>query len=276
MEIDVADPKTILVTGASSGIGRAIATLLAERGHSVFGTSRKPSAGEGNIQMLQLDVTSGESVAQCIAEVVKRAGRIDGLVNNAGFGIMGAIEETPIEDAKAQFETNFFGAVRMVKAVLPVMRQQGGGWIINISSLAGRLPAPLGAFYSASKAALRNYSETLRYEVANFGIRVSIIEPGYISTNIMDGMKIVPETKEYAPVRQRLIEQNRKAIKSGADPIVVARRVLKIINSNSPRFAHVVPFSAHILALLRAIAPPALFESLFRKFLHLAAPKPKA
>lgn len=269
-------PKTILVTGASSGIGRAIATLLAERGHSVFGTSRKPSAGEGNIQMLQLDVTSGESVAQCIAEVVKRAGRIDGLVNNAGYGIMGAIEETPIEDAKAQFETNFFGVVRMVKAVLPVMRNQGGGWIINISSLAGRLPAPLGAFYSASKAALRNYSEALRYEVANFGIRVSIIEPGYINTNIMDGMKIAPETKEYAPVRQRLIEQNRKAIESGADPIVVARRVLKIINSDSPRFAHVVPFGARLLAFLRAALPSPVFESIFRKFLRLAAPKPKA
>jgi NAD(P)-dependent dehydrogenase (short-subunit alcohol dehydrogenase family) len=274
----MADSKVTLVTGASSGIGRAIASLLAGRGHRVFGTSRNPAqrSGPEGVEMLELDVRSDESVARCVAEVMKRAGRLDVLVNNAGFGYTGAVEETTIEDAKGQFETNFFGTVRMVKAALPVMRGQGGGWIINITSLADRIAAPLAAFYSASKAAARNYSQSLRYEVRNFGIRVSVVEPGFIRTDFFEAKKTGAEMKEYASMRRRLLEKNRKAIERGADPMVVARRVLKIIDSNSPPFMHIVPFSARLLACMVTILRLRLVEFLVRKALGLDKQPEKA
>src|SRR5437660_2901591 len=174
--------QTILVTGASSGIGQSTARLLAERGFTVFGTARKPdSAKREPFTMLALDVRSDESVRACVAQVITKSGRLDVLVNNAGYAMMGAAEETSVEEAKAQFETNFFGIVRMVNAVLPGMRAAGAGKIINISSLAGNTAIPFSAFYSASKFALEGYSESLWYEVRPFGITVSLVEPGFVT-----------------------------------------------------------------------------------------------
>jgi short-subunit dehydrogenase len=173
--------QTVLVTGASSGIGRATARLLAERGFTVFGTARKPSppdeGAKSGVTMVALDVRSDESVRACVEQVVAKAGRLDVLVNNAGYSLTGAAEETSVEEAKAQLETNFFGAVRMVNAVLPGMRKAEAGKIINISSLAGSTAIPYSGFYSASKFALEGYSESLWYEVRPFGISVSLVEP---------------------------------------------------------------------------------------------------
>ena len=147
--------QTILVTGASSGIGQATARLLAQRGFNVFGTARKPESTQSHgVTMVALDVRSDESVRACLAQVMTKAGRLDVLVNNAGYTVTGAAEETSVDEAKAQLETNFFGAVRMVNAVLPGMRAAGAGKVINISSLAGNTAIPYSAFYSASKFAL--------------------------------------------------------------------------------------------------------------------------
>jgi short-subunit dehydrogenase len=170
--------RVVLVTGASSGIGKSTASLLAERGFRVFGTSRKPQRERnGGFELLPLDVQSDSSVLECVSEVIAKAGRVDILVNNAGNVLTGAIEETSIDEAKTHFETDFFGAARMVNAVLPDMRKRKNGVIVNISSMATNFPVPFEGYYAAAKAALLAYSDALRQEVRNFNIKVSGVEP---------------------------------------------------------------------------------------------------
>src|SRR6185436_14824054 len=174
-----------LVTGASSGIGEATAKRLALAGYKVYGTSRRgASPGQGSFEMLPLDVTRDESVEAAVTKVMRLDGRIDLLVNNAGFSIAPAgAEESSIEQARSIFETNFFGTVRMTRAVVPHMRHQGGGRIINIGSVLGFLPAPYMALYAATKHAVAGYSESLDHELRTRGIRVSVIEPAYTRTH---------------------------------------------------------------------------------------------
>ena len=173
--------KIALVTGASSGIGEAAATRLAEAGFTVYGTSRRGAQGDKRAyEMLPLDVTSDESVQTAVAAVIAIEGRIDLLVNNAGFGVAPAgAEESSIEQAQAIFDTNFFGVVRMTRAVLPHMRSRGQGRILHIGSVLGFLPMPYGALYAASKHAIEGYSESLDHELRNWGIRSIVIEPAY-------------------------------------------------------------------------------------------------
>lgn len=175
-------PKIALVTGASSGIGEAVAQRLAEAGYEVYGTSRRRAKpGKRSFEMLPLDVTSDESVEAAVSEVMRRDGRIDLLVNNAGFGVAPAgAEESSIEQARSIFETNFFGLIRMTRAVVPHMRRQGSGRIVNIGSVLGFLPMPYGALYAATKHAVEGYSESLDHELRTRGIRVSVIEPAYM------------------------------------------------------------------------------------------------
>src|SRR3954454_10815152 len=177
--------RVALVTGASSGIGEAAARALVEAGFTVYGTSRRAVAGEERdaVTFLPLDVTDDESVAGVVREVLDRSGRIDVLVNNAGVGVSGAAEESSIEQARALFDTNLFGSIRTTRAVLPQMREQGSGRIINVSSVLGFLPAPFGALYSATKHAMEGYSESLDHEVREHGIRVLLVEPGYTNTS---------------------------------------------------------------------------------------------
>jgi NAD(P)-dependent dehydrogenase (short-subunit alcohol dehydrogenase family) len=186
-----ARPPVVLVTGASSGIGKACAERLFARGCRVYGTSRQAPRALAQVRtsdlapmlrMIPLDVTSDASVDAAVGVVVACEGRIDAVVNNAGFGVAGAAELTTIEEAREQFETNFFGTVRVCRAVLPVMRQQGSGRILNVSSIAGRIGIPFQAFYSASKFAIEGFSEALRMEVAPFGVKVVLIEPGDFRT----------------------------------------------------------------------------------------------
>src|SRR6266542_2008131 len=183
--------QTVLVTGASSGIGQATAQLLAQQGYTVFGTARKPAAAMSNgVTMVALDVRSDDSVRACVDRVLTQAGGIDVLVNNAGYSLMGAAEETSVTEAKAQLETNFFGVVRMVNAVLPAMRKAHKGKVINIGSLAGITAIPFGAFYTASKFAIEGYTEALWHELRPLGINVSVIEPGFVHTKIGEGTQI--------------------------------------------------------------------------------------
>jgi short-subunit dehydrogenase len=188
------EEKVVLITGASSGFGKSAAALLAGRGYKVYGTSRKPQSGsDGKVHTLALDVDSDTSVKSCVETLLGREGRIDVLVNNAGAALTGGAEETTIEEAKAHFETNFFGAVRMTKAVLPTMRKQKSGKIINISSIAAKIPVPFEGYYAAAKAALLAYSESLRQEVKSLNVHVSVIEPGFFKTNLTNQRKVAAE-----------------------------------------------------------------------------------
>src|SRR6185503_18619093 len=210
-----------LVTGASSGIGEATAKRLALAGYKVYGTSRRGAApGRRSFEMLPLDVTSDESVEAAVTKVIRLDGRIDLLVNNAGFSIAPAgAEESSIEQARSIFDTNFFGLVRMTRVVVPHMRHQGRGRIINIGSVLGFLPAPYMALYAASKHAVEGYSESLDHELRTRGIRVSVIEPAYTKTQF-DANLLGPDSKldEYREARAALGEVLKEVMATGDEP----------------------------------------------------------
>jgi NAD(P)-dependent dehydrogenase (short-subunit alcohol dehydrogenase family) len=178
--------KVTLVTGVSSGIGREIAQLLAERGARVFGTVRSPRSASSihGVELVSMEVTDDASVNGAVQSIVQKTGPIQILVNNAGYSLMGALEETSVEEARQQFETNFFGLLRVTNAVLPGMREQGFGRIVNISSVLGFLPAPYMGVYAASKHAVEGYTETLDHEIRRFGVRALLVQPAYTKTNI--------------------------------------------------------------------------------------------
>src|SRR5437762_2215863 len=217
--------KIALVTGASSGIGEATAERLAKAGYKVYGTSRRGAeAGKRSFEMVPLDVTSDESVEAAVSEVMRRDGRIDLLVNNAGFGVAPAgAEESSIDQARSIFETNFFGLIRMTRAVVPHMRRQGNGRIINIGSVLGFLPMPYGALYAATKHAVEGYSESLDHELRTRGIRVSVIEPAYTKTQF-DANFLAPDSKldEYREVRALLDKVIKGVMATADEPTVVA------------------------------------------------------
>ena len=213
--------KIALVTGASSGIGEATAERLAKAGYKVYGTSRRGAqAGKRSFEMLPLDVTSDESVEAAVSEVMRRDGRIDLLVNNAGFGVAPAgAEESSIDQARSIFETNFFGLVRMTRAVVPHMRRQGSGRIINIGSVLGFLPMPYGALYAATKHAVEGYSESLDHELRTRGIRVSVIEPAYTKTPF-DANFLEPDAKldEYREARAGVNKRVKEVMATAEQP----------------------------------------------------------
>src|SRR5260370_10489117 len=185
--------KVARARGVSWGIGRAIAGLLPRHGFRVFGTARANGGAKRaieNVELVHVDVRNEESVHFCVRTVLDRAGRIDGLVNNAGYTLIGSLEETTIEEAKQLFDTNFFGVLRMTQAALPFMREQRSGRIVNIGSLVGFVPAPYQGIYCASKHALEGYSESFDHEVRKFGIHVSVVEPGFTRTNIAQNSQI--------------------------------------------------------------------------------------
>src|SRR5438046_3051955 len=222
--------KIALVTGASSGIGEATAQRLAMAGYKVYGTSRRGAqAGQRSFEMLPLDVTSDESVDAAVREVMRLDGRIDVLVNNAGFGVAPAgAEESSIEQARSIFDTNFFGIVRMTRAVVPHMRHQGGGRIINIGSVLGFLPAPYMALYAATKHAIEGYSESLDHELRTKGIRVSVIEPSYSRTEF-DAHLLEADSKlnEYSAARAAVRKRVQEAVAAADEPSVAAEVVLQ-------------------------------------------------
>ena len=200
--METATQRVALVTGASSGIGEAAARQLVDAGFTVYGTSRRATAGEkrDGVVFLPLDVTDDQSVAGAIGEVLYRSGRIDVLVNNAGLGVSGAAEESSVDQARALFETNLFGAMRMTRAVLPVMRTQGRGRIINVSSVVGLIPVPFMALYASSKHALEGYSQSVDHELREYGVRVLLVEPGFTKTGFDSNLASADEPSAEAPV----------------------------------------------------------------------------
>jgi NAD(P)-dependent dehydrogenase (short-subunit alcohol dehydrogenase family) len=264
--------KTAIVTGASSGIGLATAERLARAGYKVYGTSRRTgSAGQRAFQMLPLDVTTDESVEAAVNEVMRLAGRIDLLVNNAGFGVSpAAAEESSIEQARSIFETNFFGVVRMTRAVLPHMRRQGSGRIINIGSVLGFLPLPYGALYAATKHAIEGYSESLDHEVRTRGIRVSIIERAYTKTQFdANLMQADSKLDEYRADRASQGEVLREVMAKGDEPSVVAEVVLKAANAERPKLRYTAGGLANRLRWLRRFAPAGMLDAGLRKDFRL-------
>lgn len=268
--------KIALVTGASSGIGQATAQRLAKAGYKVYGTSRRAAQADSRpFEMLALDVTSDESVAAAVAEVIRRDGRIDLLVNNAGFGVAPAgAEESSIEQARSIFETNFFGLIRMTRAVLPQMRRQGSGRIINIGSVLGFLPMPYGALYSATKHAMEGYSESLDHELRTRGIRVSIIEPAYTKTPF-DANFIEPDVKldEYREARAGVSRRVNEVMATAESPEVVAETVLKAATAAHPKIRYAAGKLANRLRFLRRFAPAGLVDAGIRKDLRLDTPQ---
>jgi len=266
--------KTAIVTGASSGIGEATAYRLAAAGYRVFGTSRRAaSAGQRSFEMLTLDVTSEQSVEAAVREVVRRADRIDVLVNNAGFGVAPAgAEESSIEQAQSIFDTNFFGVVRMTRAVVPEMRQRGGGRIINIGSVLGFLPMPYGALYAATKHAVEGYSESLDHELRTLGIRVSVIEPAYTRTPF-DANFLEPDAtlEEYREVRAAVNKRVKEVMATAEQPRVVADVVLKAASAARPKVRYTAGGLAGRLRLLRTYLPASLMDAGIRRDLRLDA-----
>src|SRR5438270_5473989 len=264
-----------LVTGASSGIGKATAERLATAGYKVYGTSRRGATpGQRAFEMLSLDVTSDESVAAAVNALLRSEGRLDLLVNNAGFSVAPAgAEESSIEQARAIFETNFFGIVRMTRAVLPHMRRQGNGRIINIGSVLGFLPAPYMALYAATKHAVEGYSESLDHELRTRGIRVSVIEPAYTKTQF-DANFLAADSKldEYREVRALLDRVLKEVMATADEPTVVADVVLEAALADRPKLRYAAGGLANRLRLLRRFAPAGLVDAGIRKDLRLDAP----
>jgi NAD(P)-dependent dehydrogenase (short-subunit alcohol dehydrogenase family) len=257
--------SVVLITGGSAGIGREIAQALARAGWCVFATSRRPqdAAPLPGVVYLPLDLHDPQSIHDCVQTVLARAGRIDALVNNAGLiGIASASEEASMEQVRQLFETNFFGVVSMVNAVLPVLRRQGGGHIVNISSALGLVVTPsFFSFYAASKHALEGYTEGLRYEVRPFNIRVALVEPGFTSTEI--GETILPPQRPldaYAETRQRVTRLDQAGIRYGAPPEDVARLVVRILNHPNPGLRHLSGADSQAILLLKRFLPYAVFE----------------
>jgi NAD(P)-dependent dehydrogenase (short-subunit alcohol dehydrogenase family) len=266
------DSKVALVTGASSGIGEATAERLAEGGYRVFGTSRRAApAGERAFEMLTLDVTHDQSVEAVVREVIRRSGRIDVLVNNAGFGVAPAgAEESSIEQAQSIFDTNFFGIVRMTRAVVPQMRRQGRGRIINIGSVLGFLPMPYGALYAATKHAIEGYSESLDHELRTWGIRVSVIEPAYTKTPF-DANFLEPDAvlDEYRAVREAVNKRVKEVMATADQPRVVAEVVLRAASAAHPKVRYTAGGLAGRLRFLRTYMPASMVDAGIRKDLRL-------
>jgi short-subunit dehydrogenase len=263
-----------LVTGASAGIGEAAARALVGAGFTVYGTSRKATAGEkrNGVVLLPLDVTDDGSVTGVVREVLERSGRIDVLVNNAGVGIAGAAEESSIEQARALFETNVFGSIRMTRAVLPHMREQGSGRIINVSSVLGLVPAPFMALYAATKHAVEGYSESLDHEVREHGVRVLLVEPGYTNTAFDTNAVAVDEPLAlYTRRREAFDVLTAAAVRAGDDPAVVGQVIVAAATDTRPRLRYPAGTLARRVSKLRRYVPPAIFDKQIRKTSQLAA-----
>ncbi|WP_323368326.1 oxidoreductase [Terricaulis silvestris] len=263
--------KTAIVTGASSGIGRASAEALAKAGFTVFGTSRRTtSKGPSGVIMLTGDVTDDASVAAVVKSVIDETGRIDLLVNNAGSGLSGGAEEFSTEEAKALFDVNVFGIARMTRAVLPTMRAQGQGRIVNISSVLGLVPTPYMALYSATKFAVEGYSESLDHEVREFGIRVVLVEPGFTNTSFEQNRTLPDQPMPlYDRARAKVDAYFRKLAATGDSAELVADVVLKAAQDRSPKTRYLAGKNAHQLNMLRRLMPAQLFDMSLRKEMSL-------
>ena len=273
MSKDRKQQPVAIVTGATTGIGEATARALHAAGYLVFGTYRKlPSREIAGIDYVACDVTSDDAVGAAVREVLAETGRIDLLVNNAGVGLLGAAEESSLEQAKSIFDVNLFGAIRMTKAVLPLMRQQRSGRIVNISSVLGLIPSPFSALYASSKHALEGYSESLDHEVRDSGIRVVLVEPAYTRTAFESNVLTADQKNEhYGPARSNAQAVLRAVMTKADPPEVVAETVVTAATAATPRLRYTAGRVAKTVSLLRRFVPASAFDKSLRKQLQMPA-----
>ncbi|MDC8004919.1 SDR family oxidoreductase [Aureisphaera galaxeae] len=258
-------PKVVLITGGSSGIGKAIGEYLHQKGYTVYGTSRNPSKYIDTVPftLLALDVTQESTIQTAVQILLDKEGRIDVLVNNAGVGITGPIEETPVEEIRNAFETNFYGPLSVIKAVLPTMRNQNGGHIINVTSIAGYMGLPYRGIYSATKGALELITEAYRMEVKQFGVQMTNVAPGDFATNIASGRYHAPvlENSPYKKAYGDTLEMMNEHVDGGSDPKIMAEKVHSIIENASPKIHYKVgAFLQKFSIVLKRILPDKVYE----------------
>ncbi|MGZ5500485.1 MAG: SDR family oxidoreductase [Nitrososphaeraceae archaeon] len=247
--------QVALITGCSSGIGYETSILLAKNGFRTYATMRNTDKGDKlkeiaekenlDLKIIKLDVTDDYSIKNAINEIVQETNRIDVLVNNAGNNIAGAVEDLSIEEFKEQFETNFFGLIRVTKVVLPIMRKQNNGIIVNLSSIAGKMAIPLNSAYVSSKFAVEGFSESIRYELEDFGIKVILIEPGVIKSNFYENIKmsknsLMDPKSAYQPITQKIFEAFLPMMEYAFPTKIVADVILEAVNSDNPNIRYAV------------------------------------
>lgn len=258
--------KVVLITGGSSGIGKSIGTYLNEKGYTVFGTSRTPQKYSNSpFALVALDVANQASIVAAVNHVIEKAGTIDVLINNAGAGITGPIEETPDHEIKRNFETNLFGPINVIKAVLPQMRKQASGLIINVTSIAGYMGLPYRGVYSASKGALELITEALSMELKDFNIKITNVAPGDFATNIAAGRYHAPVLKDspYQTPYGNTLKLMDTHVDEGKDPKAMAEAIYKIINTKHPKLHYKVgEFMQKFSIVLKRILPDKVYEKL--------------
>ncbi len=261
--------KVVLITGASSGIGKAIGEYLSSQEYIVYGTSRNPDKYLNSaFKLLQLDVNDVKSIEKTINYIIDKEGSIHVLINNAGKGITGPLEETPLSEIKSNFATNFFGVMQVCNAILPKMRKQKNGLIINVTSIAGDMGLPYRGIYSASKAALSVYTETLRLETKQFNINIVDVAPGDFATNIAAGRFHTPlfENSAYKKQYEKVLQQIDDEVDEGLQPVVMAKAIAKIINSPLPKAKYRIgSFLQRIAYKIKFLLPNSIFEKIMMK-----------
>jgi NAD(P)-dependent dehydrogenase (short-subunit alcohol dehydrogenase family) len=280
--------KVAVVTGSSSGMGYETSLILARNGFHTYATMRKLD-GEGGgskhiidvaknenlpLQVIQLDVNNDKSVTEAINRIANEKGRIDVVINNAGYDLMGALEETSMDEIKAQFETNFFGAVRVMQAVIPMMRKQGAGIIVNITSLGGRISFPLNSPYHATKFALEGLSESIQYELEPFGIKVVVIEPGGVGSNFLKNLKWASKTSDpfnssYRSIQNSMSEYFNQWAQNLTHPSEVAKVILQAVTTDNPDLRYTVGKDASMTLESRRSMSDREFQNLIRKQINL-------
>ena len=266
--------KVVFITGASSGIGKAIGLYLHDKGYIVFGTSRNPLKQEKSVpfSLLKLDVTNPQTIEAAVAQIITKTGKIDVLVNNAGIGITGPIEETPTDEIRNAFETNFYGPLHVIKTVLPHMRKQKSGHILNVTSIAGYMGLPYRGIYSATKAALEITIEAYRMEIKQFGIQMSNIAPGDFATNIASGRYHAPvlEDSPYKNAYGATLEMMNTHVDAGSDPSDMAKAVHQIIETKHPKIHYKVgAFLQKFSIVLKRVLPDKTYERMLMKHYKL-------
>lgn len=260
--------QKILVTGASSGFGLMVASKLHETGYKVIGTSRNPEkyASKLPFKMIALDLDSEHSINTLPERIFKEEGQLDVLINNAGFLVTGIAEEIPIELGRKQFETNFWGTIKVTNAVLPYFRKQKFGKIITVGSITGLVAFPNTSYYAASKHALEGYFKALRYELTEFNIRVAMIEPGSFKTNIMDNSSTtLNRIEDYNSLRIKSEKYADLIVEQGEDPAMVAAKVLKLVETDNPKFRNLVGKGLSVLITLQHFAYGMLEKTILKQ-----------